>query len=139
MPTAGKARPISSSGTPKFTCEVCHLDSPAVNIDPLAAFRLDGKVAIVTGASAGLGARFARVLDAAGARVVVTARRAERLDALAGTLGDAHAIPCDLAEDGAPAALVAGALDRCGRVDILVNNAGRSDPTPALDETTDHF
>ncbi|MDQ1450131.1 MAG: hypothetical protein QOC79_3102, partial [Actinomycetota bacterium] len=40
-------------------------------VDPLAAFRLDGKVAIVTGASAGLGARFARVLDAAGARVVV--------------------------------------------------------------------
>ena len=108
-------------------------------VDPLAAFRLDGKVAIVTGASAGLGARFARVLDAAGARVVLTARRADRLDALALELRDAHVVACDLAEEGAPAALVAAALAHFDRVDVLVNNAGRSEPTPALDETTEHF
>ena len=108
-------------------------------LDPLAQFRLDGKVAIVTGASAGLGARFARVLDAAGARVVLAARRADRLHALALELRDAHAVPCDLAEDGAPAALVAAALAHFGQVDVLVNNAGTSDPTPALDETTAHF
>jgi len=110
-----------------------------VPLDPLAAFRLDGKVAIVTGASAGLGARFARVLDAAGARVVLAARRADRLDALALELRDAHVVACDLADDGAPAALVAAALAHFDRVDVLVNNAGRSEPTPALDETTDHF
>jgi NAD(P)-dependent dehydrogenase (short-subunit alcohol dehydrogenase family) len=107
--------------------------------DPLARFRLDGRVAIVTGASAGLGARFARVLDAVGARVVVAARREDRLRALAADLHDAHAVPCDLAEDGAAAALVAAALAHFGRVDVLVNNAGVSEPTPALEESTAHF
>jgi hypothetical protein len=110
-----------------------------VTLDPLAPFRLDGKVAIVTGASAGLGARFARVLDAAGARVVLAARRADRLRALALELHDAHVVPCDLAEDGAPEGLVAATLAHFGRVDVLVNNAGMSEPTPALDETTAHF
>jgi NAD(P)-dependent dehydrogenase (short-subunit alcohol dehydrogenase family) len=108
-------------------------------VDPLASFRLDGKVAIVTGASAGLGARFAKVLDAVGARVVLAARRADRIDALARELHDAHAVPCDLSEPGAPAALVASTLDRYGRVDVVVNNAGMSEPTPAFDETTHKF
>jgi NAD(P)-dependent dehydrogenase (short-subunit alcohol dehydrogenase family) len=108
-------------------------------MDPLSAFRLDGRVAIVTGASAGLGARFARVLVAAGASVVVAARRAERLRALADEIGNVHAVTCDLSQDAAPAALVAETLERFGRVDVLVNNAGVSEPTPALDETTDHF
>jgi NAD(P)-dependent dehydrogenase (short-subunit alcohol dehydrogenase family) len=107
--------------------------------DPLARFRLDGRVAIVTGASAGLGARFARVLDAAGAQVVVAARREDRLRSLASELRDAHAVPCDLSEDGAPASLVAAALAHFGRIDVLVNNAGVSEPTPALDESTAHF
>jgi len=110
-----------------------------VPVDPIAAFRLDGKVAIVTGASAGLGARFAQVLDAAGARLVVSARRADRLEELASGLRDAHVVPCDLAEDGAPEALIAASLAHFGRVDVLVNNAGMSEPTPALDETTAHF
>src|SRR4051794_33454199 len=99
------------------------IDCPPVPIDPLASFRLDGKVAIVTGASAGLGARFARVLDAAGARVVIAARREELLRALAGELHDAHVVRTDLAEDGAPEALVAATLAHYNRVDILVNNA----------------
>ena len=115
-----------------------------MSIDPngafgLTSFRLDGKVAIVTGASAGLGARFARVLDAAGARVVLAARRADRLQSLAAELRDAHAVPCDLASDGAPAALVDATLARYGRVDVLVNNAGSSAPLPAFDETTEKF
>ena len=108
-------------------------------LDPLSPFRLDGKVAIVTGASAGLGARFARVLDAAGARVALVARRAERLQQLATELRDAHVLPCDLAEDGAPEAVVAATLAHFNRLDVLVNNAGVSDPIPAIDETTEQF
>ncbi|MDQ1447392.1 MAG: hypothetical protein QOC79_363, partial [Actinomycetota bacterium] len=108
-------------------------------LDPFAPFSLDDKVAIVTGASAGLGARFARVLDAAGARVVLAARRAERLQQLAIELRDAHVVSCDLSLDGAPASLVAATLAHYGRVDVLVNNAGTSRPTPAFDETTEKF
>ena len=107
--------------------------------DPLARFRLDGQVAVVTGASSGLGARFARVLDAAGARVVLTARRADRLETLASELTDAFPVACDLTDDGAAEALVAATLAHYGQIDVLVNNAGMSDPLPALDETTDKF
>ena len=62
------------------------------HLDPAAAFRLDGKVVLITGTSSGLGARFARVLDAAGATVVMAARRIDRVEALAAELHDAHAI-----------------------------------------------
>jgi NAD(P)-dependent dehydrogenase (short-subunit alcohol dehydrogenase family) len=115
------------------------LDSQVVTLEPFTSFRLDDRVAIVTGASAGLGARFARVLDAAGARVVLSARRVDRLELLAANLRDAHVVTCDLFEDGAPEALVAATLAHYGRVDVLVNNAGRSVPTPAFDETTAEF
>jgi NAD(P)-dependent dehydrogenase (short-subunit alcohol dehydrogenase family) len=107
--------------------------------DPFQQFRLGGRVAIVTGASSGLGARFARVLDAAGARLVLAARRRERLESLALELRDALPVACDLAEDGAAEALVAATLAHFGQVDILVNNAGTSDPLPAFEETTDKF
>ena len=107
--------------------------------DPFQQFRLDGRVAIVTGASSGLGARFARVLEAAGARLVLAARRRERLESLALELRDALPVACDLAEDGAAEALVAATLAHFGQVDILVNNAGTSDPLPAFEETTDKF
>lgn len=106
---------------------------------PLDAFRLDGRVAIVTGASSGLGARFARVLDAAGASVVLTARRADRLDALAGDLADARAVPCDIADADARHALVATTIEQFGHVDVLVNNAGIDHTEPALDEPLDAF
>ena len=68
--------------------------------DPTAAFRLDDKVALITGASSGLGARFARVASAAGATVVVAARRAERLAELVDELDDAHAVEVDLTAPG---------------------------------------
>jgi NAD(P)-dependent dehydrogenase (short-subunit alcohol dehydrogenase family) len=112
---------------------------PSTTTDPLTAFRLDGRVAIVTGASSGLGARFARVLDAAGAKVVLVARRLERLEALASELGDALPVRCDLQDTDQLDDVVSGALDRYGRVDVLVNNAGMVDAEPAIDEPVERF
>ena len=107
--------------------------------DPLSPFRLDGRVALVTGASGGLGARFARVLDAAGARVALVARRADRLHGLAAELRDAHAIPGDLADPTTPRTVVDAVLEHYGRVDIVVNNAGIQHAAPATDVPMDEF
>jgi NAD(P)-dependent dehydrogenase (short-subunit alcohol dehydrogenase family) len=108
-------------------------------LDPLAAFRLDGRVAIVTGASSGLGARFARVLDGAGARVVLAARRHDRLERLATELREAEVVRCDLSDPGAPDAVVDATLRRFGRVDVLVNNAGKDALYAALEEPVEVF
>jgi NAD(P)-dependent dehydrogenase (short-subunit alcohol dehydrogenase family) len=108
-------------------------------LDPLAAFRLDGRVALVTGASSGLGERFARVLHAAGAAVAITARREDRLRGLADELPGTHALPADLATADGRERLVAGVLERCGTVDILVNNAGRGFFVAVEDEDVDTF
>ncbi len=96
-------------------------------------FRLDGKTALVTGASGGLGAAIARVLHAQGARVALSGTRTDALDALAAELGEgAHACPADLRDPAAADALVAAAEAACGPVDILVNNAGLTRDTLAL-------
>ena len=103
-------------------------------------FGLDGRVALVTGASSGLGDRFARALHAAGATVVVTARRADRLEELAASLGDRGVVcPADLTDADARAAVVAEATSVTGALDVLVNNAGYGVPTAAEDETLDQF
>ncbi len=107
--------------------------------DPTAAFRLDDKVVLITGASSGLGARFARVASAAGAAVVVAARRTERLAELVDELDDAHAVEVDLTAPGGPEACVARSIELAGRIDVLVNNAGISQVAPALDFSTEDF
>lgn len=108
-------------------------------LDPLALFRLDGKVAAVTGASSGLGARFARVLDAAGARVVLSARRVDRLSSLASSLRDAVVVAADLSQPEGREQLVAATLAEAGRLDVLVNNAGVGVAVGLEDETLDWF
>ena len=113
--------------------------APMPGLDPLAAFRLDGRVAVVTGASSGLGDRFARVLAAAGASVVVAARRVDRLERLAADLPGAVAVACDVAEDADLEALVNGTIERFGRLDVLVNNAGTSGVVAAEHETADQI
>jgi NAD(P)-dependent dehydrogenase (short-subunit alcohol dehydrogenase family) len=104
-----------------------------------AAFRLDGRVAIVTGASSGLGERFARVLAAAGARVVLTARRLDRLERLAAELDGAIPVACDLNRAADLELPVQRAIEACGRVDVLVNNAGVENIQPALEEDPERF
>ena len=88
-------------------------------------FRLDGKAALVTGASGGIGAAIARALHGQGAAVVLSGTRRDALDALAGELGErAHVCPADLRETGAADALVSAAEAAAGPLAVLVNNAG---------------
>jgi hypothetical protein len=91
---------------------------------------------VVTGTSSGLGRRFAQVLDDAGARVVLASRRHDDDRALAHSLHDALPVRCDVRQEADRVALVAAALDRCGRIDILINNAGTAYSGPAEDETS---
>jgi NAD(P)-dependent dehydrogenase (short-subunit alcohol dehydrogenase family) len=109
----------------------------------LDAFRLDGKVAVVTGASSGLGVAFARALAEAGADVALGARRADRLEetkAMVEGLGRrAIAVATDVAKPGDCTNLVQQAVEQLGRVDVLVNNAGIGTAVPATRETPEQF
>jgi 3-oxoacyl-[acyl-carrier protein] reductase len=88
-------------------------------------FRLDGKAALVTGATGGIGAAIARALHAQGASVALSGRRAAELEALAAELGErASVFPSDLADPAAAPALIEAVEGRLGACDILVNNAG---------------
>ncbi|MBS7792832.1 3-oxoacyl-[acyl-carrier-protein] reductase [Roseococcus sp. SDR] len=88
-------------------------------------FDLTGKIALVTGASSGIGIGIAEALHAQGAHVVLTGRREAELNAVAAQLGErASVMPADLNDAAAPAALVDGIEAAHGRLDILVNNAG---------------
>jgi NAD(P)-dependent dehydrogenase (short-subunit alcohol dehydrogenase family) len=100
------------------------------------AFRLDGRTALVTGASSGIGAALAQGLAAAGARVVLAARRVERLDSLAARIadagGEAHAVEMDVGDPAGIARAFEQAWSVAGPVQILVNNAGIAEPRKFL-------
>ncbi|GAA4989299.1 NAD(P)-dependent dehydrogenase (short-subunit alcohol dehydrogenase family) [Nonomuraea thailandensis] len=109
----------------------------------LGRFRLDGKVAIVTGASAGLGVAFARGLAEAGADVVICARRKERLEETRHLVEETGrrclAVPADVARPDECEAVVAAAVEAMGSVDVLINNAGVGTAVPALREAPEEF
>jgi NAD(P)-dependent dehydrogenase (short-subunit alcohol dehydrogenase family) len=93
---------------------------------------------LVTGASRGIGAATARALDAAGARVALSARDGDALARVAGGLAhQAVVLPCDLSSRSAPAELAAAALDALGFVDVLVNNAATAARLPTVDMDAD--
>ena len=107
----------------------------------LDLFKLDGKVAVVTGANTGLGQGMAVALAEAGAKVVGVGRRScaetkEKIEAFGGSFTEVLA---DLSTTAAVDTVLSGALDAYGRVDILVNNAGISESTPFMEYTEETF
>jgi NAD(P)-dependent dehydrogenase (short-subunit alcohol dehydrogenase family) len=109
----------------------------------LDRFRLDGKVAVVTGGSSGLGVAFAQALAEAGADVVVAARRADRLaetvELVEGLGRRALAVEADVSDPEACQRVAAAAVEAFGRIDVLVNNAGVGTAVPATRELPDQF
>jgi 7-alpha-hydroxysteroid dehydrogenase len=115
-------------------------DRPAGLLD---RFRLDDKVAIVTGAGRGIGAGCATAFAEAGADVVISARTAEQLDQVAGQVAAlgrrAVAVPADLDDTDNLPVLVERAVAEFGRVDVVVNNVGGTMPQSFLDTTPGSF
>jgi len=103
----------------------------------------EGKIALVTGASSGLGARFAKVLAQAGAQVVLASRRLERLKELRAEIeaggGAAHVVSLDVTDYGSIKAAIAHAETEAGPIDILVNNSGVSTTQRLVDVTPEDY
>src|ERR1700691_2116726 len=109
----------------------------------LDRFRLDDKVAVVTGASSGLGVAFATALAEAGADLVLAARRTDRLEQTRALIEDrgrrALTVAADVSRPDEAQAIVDAAMTEFGRVDVLVNNAGKGTAVPSTRETPDQF
>ena len=100
-------------------------------------FDLTGKVALITGATGGIGGAIARKMRNAGATVVVSGRNVAKLDA---EFDDEYIkIPCDLAADGGAVELVMNTIERAGKIDILINNAGITRDTLLMRMTDEQF
>ena len=108
------------------------------------SFDLKDQVAIVTGASGGLGVQMAKALANQGAKIVVMARRQEKIDAVAKEIADEFgvetlAIRCDITDTANVEAAIDEVLEKCGRIDIVINNAGTGAVAPAEDITDEQF
>jgi NAD(P)-dependent dehydrogenase (short-subunit alcohol dehydrogenase family) len=107
------------------------------------AVDLNGKVALVTGASSGLGARFAKILAEAGAQVVLAARRVERLKELRAEIesngGAAHLVAMDVTDYASIKSAIAHAETEAGPIDILINNSGVSSTQRLVDVTPEDY
>ncbi|PUA20225.1 SDR family NAD(P)-dependent oxidoreductase [Glaciimonas sp. PCH181] len=118
------------------------MSSPSHN-PAFTIFDLTGRTALVTGASSGIGRHFALTLAAAGAEVVVTARRVDRLHALVAEIhasgGKAHAMALDVTQRTAIQTCLDAAIQTCGSLDIIVNNAGISDTKNVLKYNDDDW
>ena len=103
----------------------------------------NGKVALVTGASSGLGARFAKILAEAGAQVVLAARRVERLKELRAEIessgGAAHIVALDVTDHDSIKSAIAHAETEAGPIDILINNSGVSSTQRLVDVTPEDY
>lgn len=100
-------------------------------------FDLTGKVALITGATGGIGAEIAKKMKQAGATVVVSGRNTAKMDA---EFGDEYIkIPADLAQDGAAVELIMDTIERSGKIDILINNAGITRDTLLMRMTDEQF
>jgi NAD(P)-dependent dehydrogenase (short-subunit alcohol dehydrogenase family) len=113
-------------------------------VDPLRPFRLDSKVVVLTGASSGLGAGFARALSAVGADLVLAARRRDRLEEVAEELrrdpgGRVVTVTADVSVPEECRRVAVRAMEEFERIDVLVNNAGLGSAVPASRETPDGF
>jgi hypothetical protein len=113
--------------------------TPPTLADIASMFTLTDRVVMVTGASGGLGERFARVAHAAGATVIAAARRADRLQALAAELPRLHAVSVDVTQSEDLQRLVDRTIEQHSRVDVLVNNAGGGKAVAAIDEPVEDF
>jgi 7-alpha-hydroxysteroid dehydrogenase len=109
----------------------------------LDRFRVEGQVAIITGAGRGIGAGSAIALAQCGANVVIASRTQSDLDSVANAVSHAGqravTVACDLMDLGAVGALAQVAKDEFGRIDIVVNNVGGTIPLPFLDTTTQYL
>ncbi|MBR4891593.1 MAG: 3-oxoacyl-[Alphaproteobacteria bacterium] len=100
-------------------------------------FNLSGKVALITGATGGIGCAIAKKMKQAGATVVVSGRNVTKMDA---EFGDEYIkIPCDLATEGGAVELIMNTIEQAGKIDILINNAGITKDTLLMRMTDEQF